>query len=317
MSNMSRANMSRARILRLVFALSIIPFGAVLVLLVIPGPVGQLISGLGLALIVSGVASAFREIAILRLESEETGESIAERVHKRLLAFPPGTTGIRMVSRVRKGYDGYSVWAVKTGPQDLFFAGRSVLHRVDFDLKMHGFGAAEEVIARRLAEGASIRIMFVDPRLDLIERLAKEEGQTKKTMLSDIATTIGVCRRIYDLLRDSRFSPSAQLHIRVYDEVPYFAYHKEDEKVLVGFYFTSALGMTGVFEVMDDEIKKLFDEHFTAIYNRAAENVLLQLLPQSDVPLFNEDLNNKLYMTLVNNLGKERTDQLISGSVEK
>ena len=56
-------SMSSGRSLRLTFSLALIPTGAVFVLLDVNDSSGQLISKIGLAFIVSGVISAFREIA--------------------------------------------------------------------------------------------------------------------------------------------------------------------------------------------------------------------------------------------------------------
>lgn len=307
--------MGKGKILRTTFALALIPTGAVVVLISGPGLVGQLMSSLGLALIVAGVTSAFREIAILRLESEETGEDIAARVHKRLQESPPAAIGIRAVAPVRRGYEGYYTWAINTGPQELFFAGRSVLHRIDFDFRERGLGSVEKVLARRLREGANISILFLDPRCDILERLAKEEGQTPTGMLSDIATSIGICKRLYGRLQGGKFHPQAQLQVRVYDEIPYFAYHKEDNKVIVGFYFRPALGWRSpAFEVIDAHTRSFFEGHFSSIFDRSSDRTLLELSIHRGTLVFNEELYQNLYLCLVNYLGKEKADQLISGS---
>lgn len=77
-------SMSSGKIIRIAISSSLIPTGAVFVLLAVEGTVGQLISNIGLALIVAGVISLFREIAIRSTELQEQGEYIAKRVYELL-----------------------------------------------------------------------------------------------------------------------------------------------------------------------------------------------------------------------------------------
>lgn len=285
--------MKANKILRLAFSSCLIPIGAVLVVIVGTkpiaqwGPASQLFSGVGLAAIITGIDSLFRQIAILRLESEETGEDIARRVHKLLAQIPIGSNGIRLLAQVRKGFDGYYTWAIKLEPQELFFAGRSVLHRVDDDFRRRSIGPTEEVITRRLKHGATIRILFLDPGSDLIARLAAEEGQDKNRMMFDIGRSLGIVLRLYHLIQqDSNLHHNAQLQVRLYDKVPYFAYHKEDDKVIVGFYFSSALGSsTAAFDVIDPDTQNFFAGHFLSIFDRATP--LLEFSRKNAVPAFN------------------------------
>lgn len=155
-------------------------------------------------------------------------------------------TGIRQLSEVRRNYSGYYQWVNEQRPQDLFFAGRSVLHRIDADIRARTGATAADVILRRLKEGSKIHILFLDPRIDIIARLADEEGQTLNAMLGDIDTSLKICRSLAELLEAQYkdLPPGAELSVRVYDRVPYFAYHKQDREVIVGFYFDSAKGST-------------------------------------------------------------------------
>ncbi|KAF5430828.1 hypothetical protein C5S39_07015 [Candidatus Methanophagaceae archaeon] len=297
-------SMSSGRSLRLTFSLALIPTGAVFVLLDVNDSSGQLISKIGLAFIVAGVISAFREIAILRLESKELGDYIVKKIYDLFIDFPLGTSGIRLVAHTRRRFDGFSTWYLARCPQKLFFAGRSVLHRIDGDFRDLHIGSAEEVIARRLEEGASITILSLDPRSDIIDRLAREENQNAEQMRSDLATSIGICKRLYDHITGTNFGPHAELHIRVYDEVPYFAYHREDDKVIVGFYFAPTLGwFSPAFEILDNRTRDFFERHFESIYNNAS--ILLEHLPNWNDARFDEKLYNELYEALVNKLGRE------------
>ncbi len=214
-------------------------------------------------------------------------------VHELFCERPPGITGIRLVHGVRRSYAGYYSWVNEQKSQELFFAGRSVLHRIDADIRSRTAGSAEDILFRRLKEGSKIKILFLDPRTDLPDRLAKEEGQTPEAMLGDIATSIGICRRLHGLLlaNFSTLQPGAELGIRVYDRVPYFAYHRQDSDVIVGFCFLSSKGSTSAaYELIDDTTKQVFGDHFIGIYSEAATSTLVEFDGARGRPTFNAKL---------------------------
>jgi hypothetical protein len=305
--------MTAYKALRVVFSILLIPTGAVLILLGVSGPTGNLLSNLGLALIVAGVVSSFQEIVLQTFEKGETADAVAESVIRRLQDSPLQTVGIRLISPIRKGMDRYYLWAIADKKQTLFFAGRSVLHRIDYDFRFRGLGPAEKIIARRLSEAANIRIMFLDPRCDMISRLAKEENQSANELYSDLATTIGICERLYNSLKDHSY-PSASLDIRLYDEVPYFAYHRVDDNVIAGFYFSSALGhSSAAYEIVDQQTRSFLEGHFISIFERARETWLLQIPVHRDRAEFNHTLFSQLKKALAKPLGEERLDQLLKG----
>ena len=311
--------MPGSRSWRILFSIVLILSGAVLVLLSPPGTgtAGTLLLNLGLAMIVAGVVSTFHESIIQRNQAEETALVVANRVHRQFQEYPLGASGIRLISPVRKGCDRYYSWAIANNRQDMFFAGRAVLQRINFDFQTRGLGTAEEVIMRRLLGGANIRLMFLDPRSDLIPRLAREEGQSPTELLSDIATSIGICHRLYWLLQNPAqrrsFPGTAHLEVRLYDETPYFAYHQVDDEVIIGFYFSSALGSaSAAYEVVDVQTKRFFESHFLSIFDRARNTVLLERRFDRARPDFGTPLLQELRTTFINTLGENRTDELIS-----
>ena len=308
--------MTRNRVLRLVFSMALIPTGAVFVLLASHDRLGTLISSLGLSLIVAGILNSFREVALLRLESEEAAAEIAKRVQDGMLQIlPSASQGIRLVSPVRRGYDGYYRWATTTEPRELFFAGRSVLHRIDADFRNRGMQSVEQVLHRKLQEGSTIRIMFLDPRSALLHRLAEEEGQTEHQMLSDIATSLGICNRLYQAAKGTSFQAPAQLSIRAYDAVPYFSYHKDNEDVIVGFYFVTALGsQSAAFSVLDEETRSFFGGHFTSIFDHSSASAILDVAPQRGRPTFNSALYDEMCIMLSGKLGPDECERLILGT---
>lgn len=303
--------MSSNRALRLLFSILLLPTGAVLVLIAGTGKAGVLVNGLGLSLIVAGIVAAFRELVIVRFEGGETADQVANRLQERFLQ--PGS-GIRLISTVRRGFDGYYRWAISTHRSELFFAGRSVLHRIQADLSERLLQPVEAVIHRKLTEHSEIRVLFLDPRSDLITRLANEEGQPRHAMLADLARSLGICRRLYERLKQSKLPPDARLHIRVYDEVPHFAYHRDGDDTFVGFYFTSVKGsLTAAFEVIDPDSRTIFEDHFAAVYGRAARARIVEVSPHLAAPDFNSTLYDELCEFLTKELGEERTQKLLAG----
>jgi hypothetical protein len=167
----------------------------------------------------------------------------------------------------------------------------------------------ELVMLHKLRQGSEIRILFLDPRSNLISRLAAEEGQTRGSMLADLATSLGICHRLYKELEKSSMPPNARLHIKIYDEMPYFAYHRDGDEVIVGFYFTSALGSTsGAFEVIDPEPRRLFEGHFAAVYSRASDIIEIS---QNGEPKLNYRLYGELRDFLTTELGQQRAQGLL------
>lgn len=250
----------------------------------------------------------------------EVASETARETHKLFCDSPPGMTGIRLVDDTRRNYSGYYSWVNEQKAQDLFFAGRSVLHRIDADIRTRTATSAESILLRRLKEGSKIRILFLDPRIDIVDRLAIEEGQTPQAMLGDIATSIGISRRLFDLLQQNFASlpPGAELTIRVYDRVPYFAYHKQDDDVIVGFYFLSAKGSSSAaYELVDGKTKEVFGDHFVGMLSAAATSTLVEFDGARGRPSINESLFEELGDCLrkVERLGEEKTAELMSRRV--
>ncbi len=238
---------------------------------------------------------------------------IAKEVYRLFAERPPRMTGLRKLTDYRRSFERYYDWVNQQSPQDLFFAGRSVLHRMDADIRARTAGAeakkgiaAADILLRRLREGSKIKILFLDPRTSISARLAEEEGQTPADMLGDIKTSLGICCTLGDLLssHSSEFPPGAELSIRVYDRIPYFAYHKQDSEVIVGFYFDSFRGSTSAaYELIDDETKKVFEEHFIRIWGEAGRNTVVAFNSARGKPNINrrlvEELQNSIDATTI------------------
>lgn len=243
------------------------------------------------------VLSAATAVSLIHEEyiCDEMTKQFLEQLDKKLEAT--NLTGLRLKAAVRRHYSGYYKWITEKEPQDLFISGRCVLHRIDSDLRDITKAGAEETIFRRLAEGSDIKIVFLDPRSNILSRLAIDEGQKPGTMLADIGKSLEVCHSLHLLLhaKYQTLPRSASLSIRVFDRIPNFAYHRQGADVLVGFYFLLAKGYTSaVYEVVDDTTKGHFDGHFDKVFNDAIAGSIMEFNGDRHWYTFNETLFDDL-----------------------
>jgi hypothetical protein len=308
---MSERSSKRSKTIRLLISIAILLIGIVVALLSFPienSKYLEVINKIGLALIVSGVVSLFNEFAIKPYQEEESSKDIADKVHKKFSESPIMETGIKQVAKVRRGFADYYHWAVNDNLQELFIAGRSVLHRIDKDFKSEKrkLGSAASRFAEKIQDGAEITILFFDPRSEVIERLATEEGQSLREMLTDIKTSLMICKELYEILsNENHINPKGKLSIRVYDQIPYFAFHKENEKMIVGFYFSTTKGyQSAAFQVIGQENQEFFRGHFISIYNKSLGNNVLELNPHGGTPVMNDKLFHELMNAIEEKIGK-------------
>jgi hypothetical protein len=309
--------MKKNRTVRLSFSVILLLAGALLVVVVPRGQTGQaaqleqLVQGLGLSMIVTAIISIYRELAILHTESEDAADDIARRLREQQ-AEPPPFAGLRLAATARRNYDGYYRWEASEGSRDLFAAGRSVLHRMH---PAYGgrHGPPEETLARKLHDGWVIHIMFLDPTSDLIERLARQEHERPEQMYADLATSVGVCHRLHELVHGKALPSGARINIRLYDEVPFFAYQRDrsqldrdDELVLIGFYLTSELGSTSpAFEAVDADSRRWFEAHLMSVFNRASGRAIIDLDVDRNMRFFNHALLDQLGSHFTAKLGED------------
>ncbi|MGD0073251.1 MAG: hypothetical protein ABSD31_02800 [Candidatus Binataceae bacterium] len=246
---------------------------------------------------------------------DDIASRTANGVHELFCQRPPGLTGMRLGTAVRRNFEGYSNWITQTKPQELFFAGRSVLHRIDAHIRSRTASCAEDILLRRLKEGSQIKVLFLDPRTGIVERIAAEEGQTLQAMLGDVTRSLGICLRLDSLLQTefAALPANAELSIRVYDRIPYFAYHKQGDDVLVGFYFLSYKGSTSAaYELVDDVTKEVFGDHFAKIHSETTASSLVEFEGARGRPAFNGRLVAELRHCLSEKLGTDKVDELLS-----
>jgi len=231
---------------------------------------GLVINNLGFALIITAIVNLFHEIFISKLELIDISKSLSNEIIKNINFNNDRNNGLVLVSKVRRGYDGYYEWVTMKGPFNMFIAGRSVLHRIQSDLNDRCLGKFEDIIIQKLRDESSIKMLLLDPRSDLIERLAIEEEREPKDFYRNLQEAFQTINKLYSLIKDIKFPHKTQFSIRLYDKIPYFAYHQVNDKVILGFYFASGLMHTSsAYKIIDNNTKIQFEKHFESIYDNS------------------------------------------------
>ena len=234
---------------------------------------------IGLALIVAGAIAVFHEAVWRPITRAELKEGI-----DRVLESQRGPA-IHLETLIRRGFDGYHKWLVNSKPQTVFFAGHSVLHRMEDDFRQLPVKSVEEAVCLKLSQGCNIRVLFLDPTWDFLDCVANAQEekpgeiptQTPTHLRKNLATSVGIAKRIADELEKSR-GPllSGSLDIRVCREVTQYAYHHvecrdpDSEEMFLGLYFAGELGTESpLFVVENRNIRVRFKTHFARIFARA------------------------------------------------
>lgn len=231
-------------------------------------PLGILARSMGLSFVVAGAVSLFHEVFILRIPETEIQEGF-DRILE-LLAKP----GIRMITSQRQGYSGYYQWILEKEPQELFFAGHSVLHRVQADFTDRRLIPVEQALKQQLLGSSRIRILFLDPTWDFIDNIANAEKQPPSTLRRHLAITLGICQKLWKSIEHERLI--GEIEIRVCSELVQYAFHhvicreKGESEMLVGFYFAGRLGTKSpLFLIENEQIQEFFATHFKVVFDGA------------------------------------------------
>ena len=282
---MKRNNKS---IIRVLFSLLMIFIGITLTILTnnYETPISILFKSIGLALIVTGSISAFQEWVItpigideLKNENEKLKEDIKNIAEKndecfdRIFGLLRGP-GMYMLAPIRRGHPIYHKWLLEKYPQNISISGHSVLHRVQADFINLGLIDVAEGLKQKLSEGSNIRILFLDPTWDLLPIIAKDEGQETVNIMSDLATTLGICRKLWGLIEKEKYS--GDIEIFTSKDLKLYAIHhikckeRNTDEMLVGLYFSHRLGTNSpLFKVENEQIQGYFEEHFNTIFQNS------------------------------------------------
>jgi hypothetical protein len=278
---------------------------------------------LGSSAIVTGFLSIIREFCFLRSESEELsdniikkakelGNSIADKLVDKITELKDYKIGMHLIAHDR--FSNYNIYDFEEdGADTIVLFGRSVLHRLDYNLKKEKNKTAEAVLFKKLESNSRIRIMFSDPTSSIVERIAMEDGTTSAALYEYLARTIGVCKRLDALLLKSATLPNkADIRIRTFDHIPYYAYHRVNNKAIIGFYLsTTSIGHQPAYEIVDQNEVNIFDQYFNIIFEKG--NQLLECQGSTGKKYFNQEHYNNIYNYLCTKLQKEIVDRLITG----
>lgn len=280
-----RSTDKRNYLIRLLISILMVIAGALVVALTdqTKGTPFFVLQQFGLALMVAGAVSFVHEILVERFQA------LGEKCPMSPIPQP----GIEMLAPQRQGDPRYHKWTLAITSQDLFFAGRSVLHRIEADLDCRRFPPLEKILIRKLNEGSRIRVLFCSPTWELIPDLATQEDQPANSLYADLATSLGVVNRLWQKLQNDQ--AKGQVEIALYREQLQYAYHKtadldgDNVEMFVGFYFAKRLGCRSpLFEVTDPSVQTEFEDHFDTVFKRATR--LLTYPPLGQGKQFNDEL---------------------------
>lgn len=245
----------------------------------VTGPVGILGQSLGLSLIVTGSVTIFQEAVLNPLRRDEFSEQINRISYQTKENFETVFSlmrrpGIYMISPERRGSMRYYKWLLERSPQKIFFAGHSVLHRIQSDFDKQGLVPVYEALRQKVAEGSKVQILFLDPTWDYLDKVARDEGQESTKLRTDLAESLGLCKKLWGHIETEKYA--GEIEIRMCSALKQYAFHrvscseKSEDEVLVGFYFAGRLGMKSpLFAVEDEQIQEFFIEHFTNVFEKS------------------------------------------------
>jgi hypothetical protein len=246
--------------------------------------------GIGISFIISGIVNIFLELALGDYWQSEIPIQIKS-----------DNQDITLECTQRLGYDEYYKWVLNQNPSNLFFVGRSVLHRMDKDLLSRKLNSVSENLIRRVKEGANIRILFLNPKWELIEKIATQEGRKSvRELYSDLKKTLHVVNEIHDKL-SLKCPCEGSIEIRMYEEINQYAFHSEefsDDKnknyAYIGLYFANKLGwQSSVLSINTERTLKTFEDHFNIIFERAEKLLSCQQNVSNSLIEFNLKLYNE------------------------
>ncbi len=282
-----------------------------------PGSTEVFCRSVGLAFIVTGITSVFHEALLWPFRRKETkadSAKLLDEMHRRFDEIRSNFKGpdVRMIAQKREGYGAYHRWVLEKVPQEVFFAGHSVLHRIQRDLSDRALcGSVEEALARRVAEGCNIKILFLDPTWEMLPVIAESENQKIKTVATHIATSLGICKRLWMALVPHPHRGNGSIEISTCRELHQYAFHHviggaDSVQMFMGFYFAKTPGLlTPLFVVESEDVQKWFAMHFDSIFRRQSPETTWLLSYQSSA---RAEFNDEHYRKCRESLGRYLND---------
>lgn len=251
----------------------------------------ETVRNIGQALIVTGFVSIVTEVSFGNYWNykEEQDKII---VHN---------TDITFMQSPRIGFIEYYKWLVDICPSDVLLAGRSVLHRIEKDIQERKLGNVEDIILRRMEEGANIQILFLDPTWDLIDNIAYREGRKKpEELYSDLKKSLKIVERIYNKIKCVP-NLKGSIDIKLYSELSQYAFHsvknhcdyynEENFETYIGYYLLDSLGWkSGVYKINTDRTRKTFEQHFSFLSSNSKQLLYRPKNSGCELTSFNQKL---------------------------
>jgi len=230
----------------------------------IPPKVAMFGNSLGLALIVSGLVLLYEEIMDIKV-----GPRYKEYFDEILSRLPPG---LRKIVDERRDYTKYQEWVGIKEKCDLFFAGHSVLNRIQADFAALPIKTVESAVIRKLKNGSVIKILFLDPSWEYVEEIVASQNQHPNEFYHHLRETLNVVKAIAKTLENKPSLPG-ELEIKMCRSDLRYSYHRikcvesGEVDMLVGFYFASMVGIRSpLFRVETKDIQAYFNNHFKEIF---------------------------------------------------
>lgn len=249
---------------------------------------GLLFSEIGMVLLAVGAAHIIYD----KLLREETEEKSLARLHAASLG-----NGLRLVDTERTRSSVYLRWVIEPELKEISIIGRSVLHRMDTWAKEIFNRPIEEIIVKKLERDWVCTILFLDPRMPILDQLIAEEGEGS-TMRRDLVNSLQICKRIDSLIMSRRNpyrSLKGQLRIAVYKKNSTFAYHKQGDQILIGFYPLKMKGdHSPVYEAIGSHIGAPFEGHFLRLDKDGETTTLIEYDGSKKSRVFNIDKIDEL-----------------------
>lgn len=223
-----------------------------------------------------------------------------------------------MVDPERKHFNGYHRWILTKDPLDIFFAGHSVLHRVDEDFSMLNLPKCEEALYMKVGHSSKIKILLIDPTWDFIEDIANAENQSIKDISEHLSITLKIIGNLYGLFETRKTKLNGSIEIKTCRNITQYAYHrvintyksKEHPEIFIGFYFQDTVGSnTPLFKVENKSIVDFFEAHFLHIWNAPSSRTLFDYRSNRNDATIDTDYYEECRQKLKENTKKSDFDK--------
>lgn len=176
------------------------------------------------------------------------------------------------------------------GCQRVYLVGRSVMHAI---ARRMGDDEFIDAVVRKLWErDVEVSIAFLDPRAPFMQQLMREEGPGGARLPENICASLEICEDLAKQLGKKPERLKGSIKVVLYSMIPYFAFHRVDEKMILGFYYYGQLGQeTSPLRIRNKDFEHSIKVHIDRIFAAAeSEGRILLAAGRNVEPTFNEAL---------------------------